>query len=142
MSSTPVFFHCEDIEFSLQQQAALQNWVAKVVATEAQLLGEVNFIFCSDSYLLNINQQYLQHDTYTDIITFDYGEDNTIAGDIFISVERVHENATKYAATPSDELHRVMVHGVLHLLGYKDKAPSDKAEMTDKEDFYLSLRAF
>jgi len=106
-------------------------------------LKELNYIFCSDAYLLQINQQYLNHDTYTDIITFDNSEtEKVITGDIFISIERIRENAAKYNITEADELHRVIIHGALHLLGYKDKTAVTKQKMTEKEDFYLSRRGF
>jgi rRNA maturation RNase YbeY len=103
----------------------------------------LNFIFCSDNYLLSINQNFLKHDTLTDIITFDNSEDKrVIVGDIFISLERIQENAESFGVTIKDELHRVMIHGTLHLLGYADKAKEAKALMTDKEDLYLSKRIF
>ena len=101
----------------------------------------INFIFCDDAYLLEMNQEYLKHDTFTDIITFDYGSSEAVSGDIFISVDRIRENAAKLQQNALDELHRVMIHGILHLIGYKDKSPADKAQMTSKEDKYLSLRA-
>lgn len=106
-------------------------------------LNELTYIFCSDNYLLNINRQYLDHDTYTDIITFDNSEGNNIVtSDIFISIERIRENAVNFNVPEITELHRVIIHGVLHLLGYKDKTPADKQKMTEKEDYYLSRRTF
>src|SRR6185312_7511210 len=106
-------------------------------------LKELNYIFCSDSYLLQINQQYLDHDTYTDIVTFDNSDiAKTITGDIFISIDRIRENASKFGVTEANEVHRVIIHGALHLLGYKDKSPADKKKMTLKEDFYLNKRSF
>jgi rRNA maturation RNase YbeY len=103
----------------------------------------LSFVFCSDAYLLEINKQYLNHDTFTDIVTFDSSEDeDVIAGDIFISVERIRENASKFSVSEKDELNRVIIHGVLHLCGYYDKKKEDKALMTEKEDYYLSTRAF
>ena len=111
--------------------------------TEKHRLRLLNFIFCSDSYLLNINQKYLKHDTYTDIITFDNSDlKQEIVGDIFISLDRIRENAKELKVNEKDELHRVMIHGTLHLLGYPDKGKSAKALMTEKEDLYLSKRAF
>jgi len=106
------------------------------------LIGFLNFIFCSDNYLLKINVEHLNHDTYTDIITFDYSKEDRISGDIFISIDRVEENAKSHKTSFENELHRVIIHGVLHLLGYGDKEPGQKAEMRQKEDFCLSLRDF
>lgn len=143
MARTTIFFYTEDITFSLNQKTHLRNWISQTIRNEGKHLGELSFIFCSDEYLLGINQQYLNHDTYTDIITFDNSSDDSlIAGDIFISVERIRENASKFKTELKDELHRVMIHGILHLLGYKDKNSKDKAQMTEKEDQYLRLRSF
>ena len=105
-------------------------------------MSEIAFVFCSDDYLLDINQRFLAHDYYTDVITFDYSIESSISGDVFVSIDRVAENAAQVGVSFENELHRVLVHGVLHLLGYKDKTSEEKAVMTDKEDFYLSLRAF
>jgi probable rRNA maturation factor len=105
------------------------------------LINEINYIFCSDSYLLSLNKGFLKHNTLTDIITFDNSEGTgSMEGEIYISIERVKENATKYDVSFEDELNRVMIHGILHLLGYKDKKPSEKALMRKKEEAYLSLR--
>ena len=104
-------------------------------------MGEIQFIYCSDSYLLQLNRQYLQHDTFTDIITFDYSAEKTVSGDIFISIDRVSENAKKFSHSFEDELHRVMAHGVLHLMGFKDKSKKTKLQMTTEEDKALLLRA-
>ncbi len=132
-------FFEEEIDFKLKNKKTLRTWVAQTILAENYTLKEVNFIFCSDAYLLKINQDYLQHDTYTDIITFDNSEEEKkIVGDIFISVERVAENALTYNIPTWQELHRVMIHGTLHLLGYKDKSPKEKKLMTDKENFYLN----
>lgn len=130
------------MSYSVMHSEAIIAWLKHTCECEKQKLGEVNYVFCSDEYLYKMNVEYLQHDTYTDIITFDYSEDGVVSGDIFISVERVKENASKYGVEPVEEMHRVIVHGVLHLLGFKDKAPAEQAEMTEKEDFYLSLRTF
>jgi rRNA maturation RNase YbeY len=105
-------------------------------------LGSLNYIFCTDNYLLQINNDYLKHNTLTDIITFDYTEGKMVSGEVFISVERVRENAALFSGSFKDELHRVMIHGILHLCGHKDKTPSAKKEMTAQEDYYLSLRSF
>lgn len=136
-------FFEEDITYTLKQKTAIRQWVTDTILAEGYKLKELTYIFCSDSYLLQINQQYLNHDTYTDIITFDNSDiAKTIVGDIFISIERIRENAVKFSHTEADELHRVIIHGALHLLGYKDKSPADKKKMTLKEDFYLNKRAF
>ncbi len=131
-------FYNEDIEDLHLDENELKNWINKTIVEEGKTSGDLSFIFCSDEYLLTINKQYLEHDYYTDIITFDYVEDDIISGDIFISIERVSENAEKYKVTFKNELSRIIIHGVLHLLGYKDKEPSEKEIMTAKEDYYLS----
>jgi len=134
-------FFEEDISFKLKNKTGVRQWVTDTLAAEDFKLKELNYIFCSDAYLLQINQQYLDHDTYTDIVTFDNSEvDGIIVGDIFISVERIRENAQKFEQTEIDELHRVIIHGALHLAGYTDKTADDKKKMTQKEDFYLSKR--
>ena len=136
-------FFEEDIAYKLKQKTAVRNWVTETIQAEGFKLKELNYIFCSDSYLLQINQQYLDHDTYTDIVTFDNSDiAKTITGDIFISIDRICENASKFGVTEANELHRVIIHGALHLLGYKDKSPADKKKMTLKEDFYLNKRSF
>lgn len=143
MSSIPIYFFTEGVTFSLKQKAIIRKWIKQTIKDEAHQLGELNFIFCSDQYLLSINQQFLNHDTYTDIITFDNThEKGLIIGDIFISIERVGENAKIFKTSLEDELHRVMIHGTLHLLGYPDKGKEAKAIMTQKEDFYLTKRGF
>ncbi|MDO3642018.1 MAG: rRNA maturation RNase YbeY [Mucilaginibacter sp.] len=136
-------FFEEDIAYKLKQKTAVRNWVTETIQAEGFKLKELNYIFCSDNYLLQINQQYLDHDTYTDIVTFDNSDiAQTITGDIFISIDRIRENAAKFGVTEANELHRVIIHGALHLLGYKDKSPADKKKMTLKEDFYLNKRSF
>lgn len=135
-------FFEEDIKFLLKDKRKLRNWFRATILEEGGKPGTLNFIFCSDSYLLNINTSYLNHNTFTDIVTFDLSEDNkSVSGDIFVSIERVKDNAKAFAITFSQELHRVLIHGILHLLGYKDKTPSQKKEMRSKEDYYLSLLA-
>lgn len=136
-------FFEEDIAYKLKNKTAVRQWINETVQAEGFKLKELNYIFCSDDYLLQINQQYLNHDTYTDIVTFDNSEeDKIIVSDIFISIERIRENALKFNITETDELHRVIIHGALHLLGYKDKSTADKQKMTLKEDFYLNKRPF
>lgn len=143
MGLIPINFFAEDISFNLKRKGFVRTWIRNTIIAENHRLRLINFIFCSDAYLLNINQQYLNHDTYTDIITFDNSDTrNEIVGDIFISLDRIRENARELDVNETDELHRVMIHGTLHLLGYADKGKSAKALMTEKEDLYLSKRAF
>jgi rRNA maturation RNase YbeY len=143
MSQLSINFFSEDISYTLKSKGLLRTWIKYTIIEEGFKLKELNFIFCSDNYLLSINQNFLKHDTLTDIITFDNSEDKrVIVGDIFISLERIQENAESFGVTIKDELHRVMIHGTLHLLGYADKAKEAKALMTDKEDLYLSKRIF
>jgi len=138
-----IHFFSENIDFTLKHKTKIRAWIAAAIASEAYRLKELNFIFCDDSYLLRINQDFLQHDDYTDVITFDHAETpKTIQGDIFISIDRINENAAKFNVSPADELCRVMIHGTLHLLGYKDKSKTAKTQMTAKEDFYLASRSF
>lgn len=138
-----VNFFEEDIRFNLKNKNKVKEWIKATIASEGYKLKELNYIFCSDNYLLGINQQYLDHDTYTDIITFDNSEKKgIIEGDIFISIDRIRENAEKFATGEPNELHRVIIHGALHLLGYKDKSPKDKKLMTEKEDSYLAKRIY
>jgi probable rRNA maturation factor len=130
-------FCSEDITFSLKEKLKHKAWLNEVAKQEGKKILELSYVFCSDDYLLQINQEYLNHDTLTDIVTFDNSEDpKKIEGDIFISIDRVIENGEKLG-TSETELERVMVHGLLHLLGYKDKKKEDKAVMTEKEDFYI-----
>jgi probable rRNA maturation factor len=136
-------FFEEDIAYKLKNKAQVRQWIKDTIIAEGYKLKELNYIFCSDVYLLQINQQYLDHDTYTDIVTFDNSEvEGQIVGDIFISIERIRENAAKFNVSDATELHRVIIHGALHLLGYTDKKPADKKNMTLKEDYYLNLRSF
>jgi probable rRNA maturation factor len=136
-------FFEENISFKLRNKTKVKEWIKSAIEAEGYTLRELNYIFCSDQYLLQINQQYLDHDTYTDIITFDNSDkDKVIAGDIFISIERIRENAKKFNSGEVNELHRVIIHGALHLLGYQDKKAESKKIMTNKEDHYLSIRNF
>lgn len=131
----PIYFHEEDVELPRGLNDAFIPWISDIISNEGYALVELNYIFCTDEYLLDINQQYLQHDYYTDIITFDNSEnENEIEGDIFISVERVKENAKDLNLPFLKELKRVMAHGVLHLCGYGDKTPDEIALMRKKED--------
>lgn len=133
-------FFQEEIRFKLPHPRITTRWIRAVAAAEKNRVAFLNFIFCSDNYLKKINLEYLAHDTFTDIITFDYSDPHGIQGDVFISIERVKENAQKFETHFEEELDRVMVHGVLHLLGYSDKTKAAKALMRKKEDAYLSLR--
>ncbi|MFD1630103.1 rRNA maturation RNase YbeY [Pseudopedobacter beijingensis] len=143
MKKLPINFFQEEVNYKLADINKVRSWINETIEAEKHQLGELNFILCTDEYLLKINQEYLDHDTYTDIITFDNSEEEGwIYGDIFISIERIKENAKSFGVKTADELHRVIIHGTLHLLGYPDKSKSEKQLMTQKEDFYLGRRAF
>lgn len=136
-------YYSEELEFELQQADSVTGWISQVIEDESKGLSVLTYIFCSDDYLLTINKKHLDHDFYTDVITFDYSDGSpTLSGDIFISIDRVKDNAKQLSVSLNNELHRVMVHGVLHLCGYKDKTDEEEKEMRMKEDHYLSLRAF
>ncbi|MDV7696660.1 rRNA maturation RNase YbeY [Chryseobacterium soli] len=115
-----------------------KKWLEDIILSEEKKLGEINYIFCDDEYLLKINQDYLQHDYYTDIITFDYVKGKTISGEIFVSLQRISDNASTLSKKYEEELRRVLAHGILHLSGYKDKSEEEEKEMRRKEDFYLN----
>lgn len=136
-------YYNQDTDFTLQNTEAISGWLFFVIKSEGHKPGDISYIFCSDNALYDYNVRFLKHDTLTDVITFDYSSGQsaakTISGDIFISIDRIRENAEKYGKTFSNELSRVMVHGLLHLCGYKDKTRPAKREMTLKEDFYLAL---
>ena len=126
--------------FSLpNDEEDFQRWIQLIIASERKKEGDINYIFCNDEYLHKINVDYLQHDTLTDIITFDYGKDNLLASDIYISIERVRENAQEFGVDFSTELLRVMSHGILHLCGYKDKTPEQSQQMRQKEEEKMAL---
>ena len=131
----------EDIRFELKQKLLNNRWLKMVAGSEMRRLGAINIIFCSDNYILDVNMKYLQHDYFTDIITFDYCEKNVLSGDLFISIDSVRENAQFYGTEFADELNRVMVHGLLHLIGYDDHSEADIAVMRQKENYYLEMRA-
>ena len=135
-----ISFDSEDISFELEHPNLVQDWIQHAITNEDKVAGEISYIFCSDEYLHKINLEHLQHDTLTDIITFNYCEDDLINSDIFISVDRVKENAGLFKTSFENELSRVMIHGILHLVGYDDKTDEDKVIMRSKEDFYLTLR--
>ena len=133
-------FFNEDISFQIDSPNQIRSWIEQVISTEKCITGDINYIFTSDNYLLSINQEYLQHNSFTDIITFDQSSDPlTISGDIYISIERVSSNALQFDQSFEMELRRVLVHGVLHLIGYNDKSSEEKSEMRKKEEAYLSL---
>lgn len=135
-----VSYFFEDTDFVFKGKALNNRWLRLVAESEIRRLGQISIIFCSDNYILDINQKFLQHDYFTDIITFDYCEGDRLSGDIFISVDTVRENAVEYGTDFKDELNRVIVHGLLHLIGYDDHSKKEIAEMRSKEDYYLSLR--
>ncbi len=132
-----ISFFTPTIKFDLQHRRTLKNWLKSVAESEGKRVGEVSVIFNSDEELLQLNREFLQHDYYTDVITFDYTTEDLIGGDIFISVDTVRANATEYKQAFDDELHRVMVHGLLHLCGYPDKTPAQQKAMRAREDLYL-----
>ena len=127
-------FFNEDVEFPHLDNERVINWLSRIANKHQKEVGDISYIFCSDSYLLDVNRQYLDHDYLTDIITFDYTEQNIISGDIFISTDRVADNAIEYNVSFEEELLRVLVHGVLHLIGFKDKSEEDQFVMTQKEN--------
>lgn len=132
-----ISFSNQEISYILKNKLLIRTWVKSIINSEGKQSGDIAYVFCTDDYLLGLNKQYLNHQTLTDIITFDYSEKSRISGDIFISIDRVTENANTYSRSFNEELGRVMVHGVLHLLGYKDKTEVDKKEMRDKENQFL-----
>jgi len=132
-----ITFQNQEITFKLQESVKIKAWIKKVIEVEKKKQGQVNFVFTNDEEILKTNIQYLNHSTYTDIITFDYCEGKIINGDIIISIERVKENAEKFKSTFDLEMKRVIIHGVLHLCGYKDKTVKDAAIMREKENWAL-----
>lgn len=135
-----VSYFFEDTNFKFNRRRLTSQWLKFTAESEIKRIGQVNIIFCSDNYILDINQKYLQHDYFTDIITFDYCEGKTLSGDLFISVDTVRENAIFYGTEFDDELNRVIVHGLLHLIGYDDHSEEDQNTMRSKEDYYLAQR--
>lgn len=131
-------FHFKS-EFVIQNKSDYVDWINRVIVSEGFSAGQIDYVFCSDDYLLELNKEYLNHDTFTDIITFDYRDGNTISGDIFISTDRVEENAKKYDVAFSNELRRVMSHGVLHLAGFGDKSNEEKRIMREKEEEKIKM---
>jgi rRNA maturation RNase YbeY len=141
MSDNSIVFHFENVAFPNFVEEQISKWIDSSIASENKITGTINCIFCDDEYLLNINQTYLNHDTFTDIVTFNYVENNQISGDLFISIERVKENAETFNVSFERELKRVIIHGVLHLIGFNDKTPEEVEQIRAKEDFYLTLCA-
>lgn len=131
-------FHYET-DFQLENETKFTDWTGRVIDSEEGTCKQIDYIFCSDSYLLELNKKHLSHDTFTDIITFDYSDGKRIGGDIFISIDRVRDNAEIFKTGVEKELLRVMAHGLLHLLGYRDKTEVDKTEMRSKEDEKMKL---
>jgi rRNA maturation RNase YbeY len=130
-------FVFEDVASFEFKEDIVEIWIEQCVEKEIKISGDICFIFCNDTYLLKLNQEYLKHDYFTDVITFDYSDDIIVSGDIFISVDRIADNAKQFGVSFDYELLRVIIHGVLHLCGYKDKSKKDKIQMTSKEDGYL-----
>lgn len=135
----PIHFNNHEINFNLKNKAAIKNWIATVIKKEKLSPGNIAYVFCSDEYLHSINVKFLKHDTLTDIITFDYNEAKTVNGEIYISIDRVKENASEFNVSFDKELQRVMIHGILHLCGYKDKGKAALELMRKKEDASLKL---
>ena len=128
-----------ETDFKLENEALIQDWISACIESHGFSEGELNYIFCDDEYLLKLNVEFLDHDTLTDIISFDYTMGKLISGDIFISVERVRDNAKLFDQTIDNELNRVIIHGILHYMGFNDKNPTDKEVMTAEEDKCLAL---
>ena len=139
MPTDNIFFHTEDISFALDSEKKTSTWLVNIINRHNKKLGELNYIFCSDDYLLKMNQEHLNHDYFTDIITFDYCHNDVISGDLFISVDRTKENAKTFGKTESNEVNRVIAHGLLHLLGFSDKTAEDIVEMRSMEEEALNM---
>ena len=135
-----ISYYNEDTDFLFKGKNLNNRWLRMVAGSEVRRIGNISIIFCSDNYILDVNMRYLQHDYFTDIITFDYCEGDKLSGDLFISVDSVRENALYYGTDFADELNRVMVHGLLHLIGYDDHTEEEQKVMREKENYYLSLR--
>ncbi len=133
----PVKFFSEDTKFNFKNKNLIRNWVKSTIKSVNKNTGCINFIFTSDKYLLKINKEYLSHKYYTDIITFNYCEKDNISGDIFISIDTIKNNSARFNVTMIEELHRVIIHGILHLLGFDDQSDKEKAVMREKENYYL-----
>ena len=135
-----ITFFCENVKYIIRNKKKLRNWISHTIELEGAKVGILNFILCNDDFLSELNIKYLEHDTLTDILTFSFiGEDEWISGDIFISIQRIKENSIEFNQKVEEELHRVMIHGILHLLGYNDLAEIEKLAMREKENFYIEL---
>jgi rRNA maturation RNase YbeY len=133
-----IIFHIEDIKKPKLKRREIKEWIKAVAEIHNKKIGDINYIFCSDEYLLRINKEYLLHDYYTDIITFDYCSNNILSGDIFISIDRVNDNAVIYS-TSETELYRVIIHGLLHLIGFDDHSEVDKKQMREQENNAIKM---
>ena len=136
-----ISYYFEDTDFVFKEKNLNGRWLRMVAESEVKRLGDISIIFCSDNYILDVNQRYLEHDYFTDIITFDYCEGDRLSGDLFISVDSVKENSLEYGTEFKDELNRVIVHGILHLIGYDDHTDEDVMIMREKENYYLDIRS-
>lgn len=136
-----ILFHSEN-DFTLENEKGIKSWLSASIKEMKREEGDLNYIFCDDDYLLAINKEYLKHDTFTDIISFDYSIENKLSGDIYISTQRVLVNATTFENTFYQELTRVLIHGILHFARYDDKTDEERKEMRKQEDYYLTLRRF
>lgn len=134
-----ILYQAEEVKLPAIKKRETTNWIKQVAASYDKKIGDIAFIFCSDKKILEVNNQYLQHDYYTDIITFDYSENKTISGDIFISTDTVKSNSEKFKTDYNEELHRIIIHGVLHLCGINDKGPGERENMTECENKALKL---
>jgi probable rRNA maturation factor len=134
-----ISFYSEDVDMPDFNRNVVVEWIRQAIQSENKDTGDCSIIFCSDKYLLEINKKYLNHDYFTDIVAFDYGENNIVSGDLFISVDRVKDNAAYYDVDVNQELHRVMIHGIMHLCGYKDSNESEQKQMREKENHYLKM---
>ncbi len=140
MNKHNINYFSEKVTFTLKNKKIIKNWIISAIKEENKIPGNINYVFCNDNYLLDLNKKYLGKNTFTDVLTFNYSENNKyISGDIYISIDRVKENSKKFNTNIKDELHRVMIHGILHLINYNDKNEEEKMIMRQKEDYYLSL---
>ena len=135
-----ISYYFQDTDFKFRDRRKTNEWLKLAAESEIRRIGNISIIFCSDNYVLDINQKYLQHDYFTDIITFDYCEGDRLSGDLFISIDSVRENSVEFGTEFKDELNRVIIHGLLHLVGYDDHTEKDIKLMRSKENYYLSLR--
>jgi len=129
-------------KYVLKNTKKIKNWISHTIFKLEKNEGSINYVFCDNEFLIDMNKKFLNHDYPTDIITFDYSDKTTINGEIYLSIEQIKENSKTYNTNLHDELHRVIIHGILHLAGYKDKTKTEQLEMRSKEDYYLSLRTF